>query len=208
MLKLNEAKDALARTALKVILDWWVAKCKGLCQNPTARCWRTKQWEWKMGSQGCIEIALNMLWDSRSTENGDLHCQNPSTNSDRNNNKCTVNQKKRLHGDENLGSLLSGNDFRRRRHFTTMPINYDRSGAYKRYVHTTCCNAALWSTVMGYYLASMVSSDCNLGERTRKLPRNLSVCAGLSLPVDPHHRKLSAFARVQVAANIILWPLR
>ncbi len=45
------------------------------------------------------------------------------------------------------------------RRLCMMPVKRDRSSAYKHYVHTSCCNTALWSTVMGYYLASMVSRN-------------------------------------------------
>ena len=56
-----------------------------------------------------------------------------------------------------LGNLVHRN-FRFGYCMNTMPINHDRSSSYKRYVHTSCCNAALWSTVMGYYVAAMVSA--------------------------------------------------
>ena len=41
--------------------------------------------------------------------------------------------------------------------YSTMPVNHDRNSSYKRYVHGSCCSVALWSTVMGYYVAAMVS---------------------------------------------------
>ena len=78
-----------------------------------------------------------------------------------NNNELDYNDNECNHCDvlaDLLGNLVR-RDFRLEYCMNTMPLNHDRSSSYKRYVHTSCCNAALWSTVMGYYVAAMVSVE-------------------------------------------------
>ena len=114
----------------------------------------------------------------------DNHCGNNLEDSlkQKNNNELDNNNNHQYDLFESLEDLfsnvLSRNIGQLGYSHNTMPVHHDRSGTYKRYVHSSCCNAALWSTVMGYYVAAMVSTTINLFKFCNMVisPWNVTFC--------------------------------